>query len=508
MEQPLTAAELMERLRGPDGSLSLESAERIGFVSPGPSISATDPFFSYDRPEAHGVHVEQVLVPLRDGSHLSGELHRPANADGTPAAGRFPGIVYEFNGYDAVPLFAAGVKPFVTRGYVALVCNVRGTGGSPGVIDPFGPQEQRDNVDLIEWLAEQPYSTGKIGQMGVSYGGHTTLLAAVNRPPHLTAVIAVQAISDWYENTIYRGGIPNAKIHEWQRSTAPDTLETYPRHPLYDDYWRERSVKARWDQLQVPVLDVGGWLDPYRAAMVENFRARQDSVWMVAGPWAHGMVPGRLEDIGSAAYLAWWDHWLSDLPGALPEAKVTSYEMPAEGWRLYSIWPPAESRTTSFSLSAAGELLSSTEPATPAGTSTFDVGTGQLGFETRPLDTDEVITGGIEATVRASFTAADGAIAVVLEDVAPDGTAERVANGWLRASHRRGSEELAAVAPYADYPLVIMLWPVHHRVRAGHRLKATVSSRDYPLIENDAPDGTVTVWLGEGGSTLRYQALP
>ncbi|MFC8823983.1 CocE/NonD family hydrolase [Streptomyces sp. NPDC057137] len=91
----------------------------------------------------------------------------------------------------------------------------------------------------------------------------------------MTAAIAVQAISDWYENTIESGG--NAKIHEWQRSTAPETLATYPRHPFYD-YWRERSVKARWDQLQIPVLDVGGWLDPYRAAMVENFRAHPDTV--------------------------------------------------------------------------------------------------------------------------------------------------------------------------------------------------------------------------------------
>jgi predicted acyl esterase len=118
-----------------------------------------------------------------------------------------------------------------------------------------------------------------------------------------------------------------------------------------------------------------------------------------------------------------------------------------------------------------------------------------------------VITGGIEATIRASFTAADGTIAVVLADVAPDGAAERIANGWLRASHRNGSEELAPVDPGADYRLEVTLWPTHHRVRAGHRLEVTVSSRDYPLIEDDAPDGTVTVWLGDGGSTLRYQAL-
>jgi len=494
MAQPLTPAEQMARF-----------LEQSGPVSHAPSTSATDPFFSYDRPETHGVHVEQVRVPMRDGSQLTGELHRPAGTDGLPTPGRFPGLVYEFNGYDAVPLFAAGARHFVTRGYNVVVCNVRGTGGSDGVIDPFGPQEQSDNFDLVEWLAAQPCSTGRIGQLGVSYGGHNTLLSAVNQPPHLTAVIAAQAFSDWYDNTIYHGGIPNAQIREWQRNTAPSTLETYPQHPLFDDYWRERSVKARWDRLRIPVLDVGGWVDHYRAGMVENFRARQGNVWMVAGPWEHGMVPGQFEDIGAAAYLAWFDHWLSELPGLLPEAKVTSYEMPAEGWRQYSTWPPAESRTVSLSLAADGELQAGTE--TPSSTGAFEAGDGQLSFQTRLLDADQVITGGIEAMVRASFTADDGNLAVALEDLAPDGTATRLTNGWLRASHREGNEALAPVDPGTDYRLEITLWPAHHRVRAGHRLRVTVSSRDYPLIDNDAPDGTVTVWLGANGSALRYHAL-
>jgi uncharacterized protein len=239
---------------------------------------------------------------------------------------------------------------------VALVGSVRGTGGAPGKLDPFGRQEQDDSFDLIEWLAAQSFSTGKVGQTGISYGGHNTLLAAVNQPPHLTAVIPVQAISDWYENTIYRGGIPNEQIHEWQATTAPETLDIYPQHPLYDDFWRERSVKARWDKLTIPVLDVGGWLDPYLDAMVQNFVARQESVWMVAGPWSHGMIPGQFEDIASAAYLAWWDHWLADLPAPLPKTKVTSYEMPGpgagHGWQQFSTWSPAESERTARILAA------------------------------------------------------------------------------------------------------------------------------------------------------------
>jgi hypothetical protein len=514
-QQPTTPGELIARF-----------AEQDGRVSPRPSISVADPFFTYDRPETYGVHVEQVRVPMRDGVRLAGELHRPANPDGTPASGPYPGIVYDFNGYNAVPFFAQGARPYVTRGYAVLVCNVRGTGGSPGHTDPFGAQEQSDDIDLIEWLAAQPFSTGKVGQMGVSYGGHNTMLAVVSQPPHLVAAIAIQSFSDWYDNTIYRGGIPNAQIREWQRSTAPHTLDAYPQHPLFDGYWRERSVKARWDRLSIPVFDVGGWLDPYRAGMVENFLANPESVWMLAGPWEHGMLPGQFEDPGAAAYLAWWDYWLSDdVPGMLPQARVTSYEMPRHGWGQYLTWPPEQSRSTWWTLTPDGQLQRAVPgPGAPGATCAdlaFDVrprqqdgdappqrpAPGCLIFEAPPFGQDEVIAGSVEAVMRAAFSGSDGHIAAVLEDVEPGGTANRITNGWLKASHRDGDDRLAPVEPGATYDLVVRLWPAHYRASAGHRLRLTISSSDYPFIDDVAPPGMVTLRLGSAGCTLRYEVM-
>lgn len=485
----------------------------LGDFTPGPptaSVGALDPFFAYDRPAEYGVHVETINVPTRDGSHLVTDLHRPAGPDGLPAVGRFPGIVHDFNAYDGRHVYGAGADYFVSRGYVAIVSSVRGTGGSPGRVDPFGRQEQQDSYDLIEWLAAQPFSTGKVGQTGVSYGGHNTLLAAVNQPPHLTAIIPVQAISDWYENTIYRGGIPNAQIHEWQRRTAPETLDTYPRHPLYDDFWRERSVKAHWDRLTIPVLNVGGWLDPYRDAMVANFTARQENTWMVAGPWMHGMMPGQFEDIASAAYLAWWDHWLAGLPAPLPRAKVTSYEMPGpgagRGWQQFSTWPPAESQQTSW-IPAADGVLGRVAAATPT-VAEFEANSGRLSFDTPPLSHDVVVVAGAAAMLRVAFTADDGNIAVVVEDVDESGAATRVTNGWLKASHRNGHENLEPVTPLDFIALRVPLWPAHHRVVAGHRLRMTISSDDYPNIETEAAPGTVYVELGTSATRLYCQALP
>jgi len=472
-----------------------------GGMRPGaPTVTVDDPFFTYDRPTEFAAHSETIQVPMRDGSYLVCDLLRPAGPDGEPAAGTFPGIVYDFNAYGARAVFAGGAMPFVERGYVALVPSVRGSGDSPGHVEPFGVQEQEDGYDLVEWLAAQPFCTGRVGMQGISYGGHTTMLTAVQQPPHLAAIIPVQALSDWYENTIYHGGIYNARIRDWQQTTAPDTLDTYPRHPLHDDFWRERSVKHRYDQLTVPVLDVGGWLDQYRQAMVENFAACQANTWMVAGPWPHGMVPGQLEDIAFAGYLAWWDVWLADRPAPLPRSKVTSYELPDHGWGRFDTWPPDNSVTRQWFPGSDGSLTSG-EP----GIAEFDQDGGKLVFEAR-LSEDLVITGGLGATLRAGTTGPDGNIAVVLDDVDATGDVVRISQGWLKLSHRDGHDRLAPVQPGALYDVAIPIWATHHRVVAGHTLRLTLSSEDYPQIDTERLPGRIRVELG-GASAISANVL-
>ncbi|MEV6171962.1 CocE/NonD family hydrolase [Streptomyces sp. NPDC051954] len=498
MTSPIPA-EMIEALKNVDlGSVSYRPTATIG---------STDPSFRYDRPATHGIHRETVRVPMRDGSHLECDLLRPAGPDGEPVEGRFPGIVYELNAYSARDLFVHGAAYFVQRGYVAAVASVRGSGGTPGHVVPFGRQEQEDDHDLVEWLAGRPFCTGRIGQMGVSYGGHLTYLAAANRPPHLVAAIPVQAFSDWYENTVFRGGIANARIRDWQRATAPDTLDIYPEHPLYDDFWRERSVKARWENLTIPVLDVGGWLDTYRSGMVENFTARPENTWMVAGPWEHGMLPGQIEDIGAACYLAWWDHWLTELPAPLPQAKVTSYEMPHHGWRQFTAWPPTEARETRW-VPAPGGALGTVTGRQPPSEAEFETHGQGVRFTTEPLERDVTMVGNAVLTLQAAFSADDGHIAVVLEDVDEHGEAVRVTQGWLKASHRDGHEHQVPVVPGTFHDVQVTLWPAHHRIVAGHSLRMTVSSQDYPNIDSDAPPGTVTLRLGDSATHLTSPVMP
>ncbi|MDE3077816.1 MAG: CocE/NonD family hydrolase, partial [Chloroflexota bacterium] len=96
---------------------------------------------------------------------------------------------------------------FVRRGYVHVVANCRGTGKSGGKFDPYGPREIRDGVEIIEWMAGQPWCDGNVGMFGVSYFGIVQWLIAAQRPPHLKCIFAPWALTDMYRDSVYHGGI-------------------------------------------------------------------------------------------------------------------------------------------------------------------------------------------------------------------------------------------------------------------------------------------------------------
>ncbi|WP_410655184.1 CocE/NonD family hydrolase C-terminal non-catalytic domain-containing protein [Amycolatopsis sp. lyj-112] len=129
------------------------------------------------------------------------------------------------------------------------------------------------------------------------------------------------------------------------------------------------------------------------------------------------------------------------------------------------------------------------------------------GARARPFSRDLVLAGDLTADLEVSTTAAGGNLAAVVEDVAPDGTASRITSGWLKLSHRDGHTELSPVRPGAWYRTAVHVWPTHYRLAAGHTLRLTVSSDDYPEIDSDAPAGTVSVRVGAGGSALRMTTL-
>ncbi|MGY0390666.1 CocE/NonD family hydrolase [Nocardioides sp. WG-D5] len=530
----------------------------------------TPAWFDYERPATYEPLKTSIKVPTRDGTQLGCQIYRPGH-DGKVASGRFPVVIWEFTPYAATHQSAAedllaGVEDFFPgtettlrsfpawavrmgaypaeylagRGYAVAVCDVRGTGASGGDFPTwFRPVEARDNYDLVEWLARQPWSNGRVGQGGASYGSLTSQRVAALNPPHLKAIIPQIAPSSIYE-WIYPGGIPSTQGATWAAMVSALSLgrvnpvqveKTFADHPLYDDYWRQIDISDDLDDIRVPTLLMGGWQDLFTNGTVESFAGRPDRTWLVMGPGQH--TPPHFEmraPIPMGAQLAWWDHWLMRLPDApLPSARVTSFVAPTSGgaWKELSQWPPAAVRSQRMYLNGDRSLsadrganavtkypvnpldgparswfgdFAANHPEDPAADQSI-ADRQRLTFTTDPLTDDAELAGAARVHLRAALNAADGRFVVKVEDVAPDGKVVAVTDGYLKASHREGHDHEVKVSPgqFNDYEISIR--PTHWRFEKEHRLRIAVTSGDVPLLLPDATTGsTVTIANGAIGS--------
>ncbi|HKP56398.1 MAG TPA: CocE/NonD family hydrolase [Polyangiales bacterium] len=220
--------------------------------------AATQAWWSYTRPEKYTVVTSKVKVPMRDGIELGCTLSRPA-MNGAAVAGNLPGLVVEFTPYAlSASMYDTEAAYFARRGYNALVCTLRGVGDSGGTWqNAFARQDGRDAHDLVEWLAVQEFSDGRIGQLGESYGGQTSYGAAVERAPHLKAIAPMQPPANLYDDVIYPGGIeavPDGTINNWPpigellsqgKINAKAEYAVGTMHPTYDAFWRDRTLVGR-----------------------------------------------------------------------------------------------------------------------------------------------------------------------------------------------------------------------------------------------------------------------
>ena len=171
-------------------------------------LTVTSP--SDDPPESayQGIPLHQGFnyIPTRDGTLLSANITFPSDG----SSGPWP-VLLDYSGYDpsqpgGAPSEAA-MFPF--QGYVVVGLNMRGTGCSGGAFDYFEPLQDTDGYDAIETLANQTWSNGNVGMVGISYMGISQLFVAQTRPPHLRAITPLSVIADTVRSTLAPGGILN-----------------------------------------------------------------------------------------------------------------------------------------------------------------------------------------------------------------------------------------------------------------------------------------------------------
>ncbi len=499
-------------------------------------------FFGYDRPATYGVVKTSLMVATRDGTKLGCFLYRPATADGIPASGKFPGLIVEYLPYWTADDVLAGVDSqanyYVSHGYVALHCTPRGSGLSEDVWHGWlSAIENQDNYDIIEWLAHQPFCTGKIGQEGESYGGMTSYRVASLRPPNLVAIAPQQAFSSQYLEQGYYGGIRGTADPFWAivagMGLGSPTMLPYPQlgdwleHPLLDDYWLQIDIWDDYAQIKVPILGFGGWLDLFQDGMARNYIGLKSHAWLIDGPWGHGNT--FQTGVTRGTTLAWFDHWLLGLRSApMPPSRVMSYEMPGGPWRAYSDWPPKNVGSVTLALNTdatigkAASAGSNSYIADPTAGVNANTNSTSLTFTSAALGGDLLLTGAGSVDLIATLTDPTGVLGASgsnvvetnfvfhLYDVAPDGTSTNVTQGYLKASHRLSHSYPTVLDLDVPTSYTIPLWHTDWRFLAGHRLKLVLAAGDQstglsgaPAPLQPIPPLTVIVATGNGGSVMK-----
>jgi putative CocE/NonD family hydrolase len=293
-----------------------------------------------DLPTAVNI-IENAWIPVGDGLRLAARLWLPADAETRPVPAILEYIPYRkrdstrvrddiMHGY------------FAGHGYACVRVDIRGSGDSDGVLeDEYLDSELDDGVTVIRWINEQPWCDGKVGMIGISWGGFNGLQIAARRPDALRAIVSACSTDDRYADDVHHMGgcllgdnlswastmfaynsLPPdpAIVGErwramWQRRLAHSGLwlEKWLRHQRRDAYWRHGSVCEDWSAIRCPVMAVSGWADGYSNAVFRLLQHLEVPRLGLVGPWSHkyphqgvpGPAIGFLQEC-----LRWWDHWL------------------------------------------------------------------------------------------------------------------------------------------------------------------------------------------------------
>ena len=287
---------------------------------------------------------ETVWIPMRDGARLAARIWLPEDAADDPVPAVLEYIPYRRRDFTRVR--DSVMHPYVAgHGYACVRVDLRGSGDSDGVLrDEYLEQELLDGCDVIAWLAAQPWCSGSVGMIGISWGGFNGLQIAALQPPALAGIVTACSTDDRYADDIHHMGgcllgdnLSWASVMFSYNALPPDPdvvgdgwremwharlegsglwLETWLRHQRRDGYWRHGSICEDYAAVRCPVMAVSGWADGYSNAVFRLLANLDVPRKGLIGPWSHkyphigvpGPAIGFLQEC-----VRWWDHCLKGI---------------------------------------------------------------------------------------------------------------------------------------------------------------------------------------------------
>jgi len=441
-------------------------------------------------------------------------------------------------------------EKWVPDGYVCVRVDSRGAGRSPGYLDHNNARENRDFYNCIEWAAAQPWCSGKVGLNGISYYASSQWRAAALQPPHLAAICIWEGWVDYYRDSVRHGGIACTFRKNWQEMQVktvqhgrgergpkscvtgelvcgPETLpeeelarnradmwEGVLAHPLFDDYYHERT--ADLSKVSVPLLSAANWggqgLHP-RGNFEGYMRVAAKQKWLEVHGGSH-WAPF-YTDYGVKLQKRFLDYFLKGTQNGWDTQPRVLLQVrhPGEKFveRHENEWPLARTQWTKFYLDARDKKLA-TSAMNAAAMLNYDMMGDGVTFWMPALEKETEITGPSALKLFISSSTSDADFFVVLRVYDPQGQEvlfqgaldpkTPVAQGWLRASHRKLDPKLTLpYRPYHThdekqplttgevYELDIEIWPTCIAVPPGYRVALTIRGKDY---EHDGAPATLS----------------
>jgi putative CocE/NonD family hydrolase len=387
-------------------------------------------------PTANPFVVRDVMIPMRDGVRLHTKIFTPtAQAEPLP-------IIMERTPYGvegSADNFVSYLKAMADEGYIFVFQDLRGKFGSEGTFvmqrAPRAPgnasalDEGTDTYDTIEWLLKNvPRNNARVGMLGISYGGWTTIMGALEPHPALKA-ISPQASpadmwlgDDFHHNGAFRlsYGFEYAAMMEsgkdvqqfafdsydtfgWYLALGPlsnvnakylhgkiPTWNDFVAHPDYDEFWKRQTMIPQIREVKVPTLSVAGWWDQedfYGPIRIYDALEEHDAShlnYLVVGPWRHGgWASGPGDRLGAISFdsatgkyfrdeiqAPWFAHFLKD-KGPLDMPEALTFEAGSNRWRRWDAWPPKRNTEARPMYFAADQRLVADRPAA-GGDARFD----------------------------------------------------------------------------------------------------------------------------------------
>ena len=337
-------------------------------------------------------------------------------------------------------------------------------------------------------------------------------------------------------------------------SLAPYFLD-WLAHPSYDEYWKRWSIEDRYADIGVPSLTVAAWYDIFLGGSLRNYvgvkshgkdeaaRRGQHLLVTIGGHAGSGRKIGDV-DFGPAApfdedetTLSWYDYLFKNVANDFSHPKrVKLFVIGANQWREEDDWPLVRAHNTKYFLHSAGKansalgdgaLVTATprsdkpdqyvyDPANPAPTvggplccdsehlgpgphdqRTIEARSDVLVYSTPPLEQDLEVTGPVQLELFAKSSAVDTDFSAKLVDVGPDGFAQNLTEGIVRARYRNSQEKAELMKPGQIYKFTVDLWATANVFRKGHTLRLEVSSSNFPRFDKNLNTGDNAAVGGE-----------